>query len=255
MLRVVSLVPSLTAALQDLGAGDRIVGRTKWCPAFEGEDAATVGGTKTPDVPAIRALEPDVVLAVREENPREAVVALREAGVTVTVFEPRRVVEAPGLAWALGRLVGKPREGEAMATRLAEGIRAATRRAAERTPRVAAYLVWREPWLVAGPRTWIGDMLKTCGMRPIDLPGEDRYPATDPRALVAAGAELVLLSSEPFRFREEHREEFREAAGIGPGAGPPVRLCRGDLVGWYPSRTLEGLRHLEEILEDLDPES
>jgi len=246
--RIVSLVPSVTAALIDLGGGSRIVGRTSFCPD-PGSGAAQVGGTKTPDLDAILAASPDLVLTAKEENPREAVDAIRAAGVPVVVFDVNRATEVPGLAWVLGRIAGAVDEAMEMAERAADAIERARTAAADARPLRTAYLIWREPWKIAGPDTYIADVLRTCGLVDLFEVQEDRYPEASPGEIAAAGAELVLLSSEPYAFEEKHFEEFREVAGLAPGKGPAIELCRGELVGWYPSRLPEALEHLTEIRE------
>lgn len=247
--RIVSLVPSLTATLIDLGRSGSIVGRTTYCPAVP--DALAVGGTKNPDVAAIADLRPDLVLAVKEENRREDVDALRAAGTTVRVFEPVRVDEGPDLARTLGRLAGAETAGEAMAAELTAAIASARDRAGGRPVVPAAWVVWKDPWLVAGPDTWIADVLRTCGLADLPLGGEGRYPETDPARILRAGACIVFLADEPFPFREGHVEPFRRAAGLRGDAGPLVVVGRGDLVGWYPSRLPAALGHVEEIIARL----
>jgi ABC-type Fe3+-hydroxamate transport system substrate-binding protein len=235
-MRVVSLVPSLTAALEDLGAEASVVGRTTYCPPRPGVPA--VGGTKNPDLAAIRALAPDLVLAVKEENRREDVEALRAAGLAVEVFDPETVADAPPLARALGRIGGVEAAGERMAGEIAAAIEAA--RAAAPVPIPTIYLIWREPYLAAGPETWIGSVLDLAGFPPVVA---GRYPEVTPEALATGPAALILLSSEPFPFREKHAEELRATLE----ERTPVALCRGDLIGWYPSRLPAALEHLAGI--------
>jgi len=122
-----------------------------------------------------------------------------------------------------------------MASEIGTSIEAA--RAAAPHPIPCVYLVWCEPYLAAGPSTWIGSVLKLAGFPPVV---EGRYPEITPEALADGPAELILLSSEPYPFREKHAEEMRESVG----AGVPIRLCRGDLIGWYPSRLPAALEHL-----------
>jgi ABC-type Fe3+-hydroxamate transport system substrate-binding protein len=233
-------VPSLTAALDDLGLASRVVGRTTYCPVVG--QARVVGGTKNPNLDAIRGLVPDVVLAVKEENLREDVEALRAAGVPVEVFEPVSVDDGPPLARALGRLAGDEEAGDRMAGEIARAVDAARERAPSPIP--VEYLIWREPYLAAGRSTWIGSVLATAGLPPVS---EGRYPEVTVEALAAGPAEAVLLSSEPYPFREKHAAELR---AVLP-ATKPVLLCRGDLVGWYPSRLPAALDHLGELRESI----
>jgi len=248
-MRIVSLVPSLTAALIDLGVGSSVVGRTVYCPAAPG--AAVVGGTRNPDVPAILDLRPDVVLAVKEENPREPVVELRKGGFPVEVYDPLTVADAVDLARDLGRLAGTDQAGEEMATEIEEAVGLARQSAADRPPIETVYLIWRDPYMAAGPRTFIADVLRTCGLTDVFPPEGDRYPALGQDALRTLPARLFLFSNEPFPFQSKHLEEFRAAARLPASGAPAKRLCRGDLVGWYPSRTAAALHHLTLIAQEV----
>jgi len=199
--RLVSLVPSLTAALDDLGLGRTIVGRTAWCPPGA---AATrvVGGTKDPDLEAIRELAPDIVLAVREENRREDVEALLAAGLSVEVFEPRTVEDAAPLARELGRLGGDRAAGEQMADEIAAAVEAV--RGLPLVPVPTAYLVWRKGLRqnnFAGQRASMRPSSKARGRanplglaNPSNAAGRDAaalesrsYSGADPKQYLAAG--------------------------------------------------------------------
>jgi ABC-type Fe3+-hydroxamate transport system substrate-binding protein len=248
MIRIVSLVPSLTDALAEMGRDGCVVGRTPFCPPPREGRVSSVGGPKDPRIDAIVGLRPDVVLAVKEENRREDVEALRAAGIEVVVFDPLRLSDVPALAWSLGRLAGAVRAGEAMAARAAAAIRMARGRAAERSRVRGAYLVWRDPYRIAGPDTCIADLLRACGVDDAFPPRGSRYPEVDPAEVAAAGVRVVFFPSEPFPFGPEHLREFRDLAGLAPSGPPATVLCRGDLVGWYPARTAEALLHVEEIL-------
>jgi hypothetical protein len=240
--RIVSLVPSLTATLLELGLGDRLVGRTVYCPSGDC-DIPAVGGTKNPDLDAIRRLAPHLVLAVREENRKEDVVSLRAAGIEVEVFEPRRIDDGPPLAQTLGRLAGDPDAGEKMAEEIEDAIDSARESAPEPIP--AAYLVWMDPLRVAGPDTYVADVLRTAGLTDCMPRGPERYPEVTGDDLAGSGAGVLLLPTEPWPFRKKHEEEITEAIGI------PARLCRGDLVGWYPSRIPAALAHLAGVRASL----
>jgi len=227
-----------------MGRAEALVGVTIYCPATGGP-AESIGGTKNPDLEAIRALRPDVVLAVKEENRREDVEALVAAGLRVEVFEPRTVDDAPPLAAEIGRLAGDATAGERMADGIASAIDDARRDPLPPLP--AVYLVWREPWLAAGPDTWIADVLRTAGFADVVPAGTDRYPEVTLEELRDGPADVVLLSSEPYPFRESHEREL--VAGFGEK--PAVRLCRGELVGWFPDRLPEALLHLQWIRRTL----
>lgn len=227
--RIISLVPSLTEAIAAT-APDRLVGATDWCthPADleQAHGVTRVRGTKNPDLAAVRALAPDLVVANMEENRELDVRRLREAGVAVWVTRIETVDEALSsmrrlLAEALGVAApGWLHEAERLWSGPAPAPRA----------RVAVP-IWRDPWMVVGPRTYTADLLARAGLANVfDGPGEDRYPHTDVAAIEAAGPDLVLLPDEPYEF--------------GPDDGPeaftvPTRLVPGRLLTWYGPAMVE----------------
>jgi ABC-type Fe3+-hydroxamate transport system substrate-binding protein len=245
--RVVSLVPSLTAALVDLGKKEVVVGRTSFCPGREAfgdrlDSIEEVGGTKTPRVDRVVSLRPDLVLAVKEENVREHVEELRRQGVAVLVFDPGSLEDLPRMIETLGRLCCAEPGARKMAADLetARAEAAATSRRHGVIP--AAYFIWKDPWMVAGRDTYIGSVLSACGL---ENPFPGRYPEVTPEEAARLGAKLILLSSEPFLFTEEHARLVRAKLG----GDSRVEVCRGDLVGWYPSRTAAALRHLATLAD------
>lgn len=241
-MRVVSLCPSITETLHALGAWDDLVGRTRYCvhPRERVGDVVHVRGTKNPDVAAIVALEPDLVLMNREENRKEDVEALRAAGLDVHVSFPVTLDDTEAYLEELGELVGRPSEGRRLRAELARerGRAAATLD--------AAYLIWRDPWMVAGSETFIAELLAEAGIR-LQAPGP-RYPEVDAGYLAGCGA--LLLSSEPFDFGAVHRDELVWATGLSPER---VLLCDGELLSWHGSRTAAGLRYARELAALLQP--
>ncbi len=217
--RVVSLVPSLTEALA-VTVPDRLVGATDWCTHPAGLDVTRVRGTKNPDRAAIAALTPDLVVANREENRRLDVDRLRAAGIPVWVT----VIESvDGAIASLRRLFTEALAVEEP-TWLADGAAAWAEPPPVRGLRVAVP-IWRDPWMVVGPRTFAGDVLARLGLVNVFGGGEDRYPHTTPEAVRAAGAAAVLLPDEPYRF----------TADDGPEAFPglPAALVSGRDLTWY----------------------
>ncbi|MFI0981689.1 helical backbone metal receptor [Streptomyces sp. NPDC021093] len=221
-MRIVSLVPSLTEAIAVTVPG-ALVGATDWCtrPADLGPGVVRIGGTKNPDVPAVLALRPDLVVANEEENREPDLAALRAAGTEVLVTEVRtlrqafteleRVLRACGAA-------GRP-----------QWLTAAEKAWAAVTPaapaRRAVVPVWRRPWMVLGRDTFAGDLLRRLGVENAYAAHEDRYPKIGIDQLVADGAELVVLPDEPYRF----------TADDGPEAFPglPAALVDGRMLTWY----------------------
>jgi ABC-type hemin transport system substrate-binding protein len=259
--RVVSLVPSVTESVFALGAGGALVGRTRYCihPANDVRAVARIGGTKDPDVEAIVSLNPDVVLANREENLEKDIVRLRDAGVTVHVCEPKSPDDALAYVAFLGMLLDRIEEaaaivysGEAVLHELSETLR--EREALDRlrvsprgVQRVAA-LVWREPWMVAGGDTYISGVLNALGLVNA-FAASPRYPRVDISELAAARPDVILLPSEPFEFTPAHAIELEHVLSDHGAANPPrMVLCNGEDLMWFGARTPGALRRLRHVL-------
>jgi len=217
--RIVSLVPSLTEALA-VTVPERLVAATDWCTHPSGLELPRVRGTKNPDRRAIEALAPDLVVANQEENRRLDVERLRAAGIPVWVTAIESVDEA---LRSLRRLFT-----EVLAVDEPQWLRTAAEqwsRPVPQPPIDVAVPVWRDPWMVVGPRTFTGDLLSRLGLRNIFDGGSARYPQVSPDEILAAGPDLVLLPDEPYVF----------TADDGPEAFPGLRtvLVPGRQLTWY----------------------
>ncbi|MEU6277851.1 helical backbone metal receptor [Streptomyces populi] len=234
-MRVVSLVPSLTEAVA-VSVPGALVGVTDWCSHPADLDAVRIGGTKNPDVDAVVRLAPDLVVANEEENREPDLAALRDAGIEVLVTEVRDV---PGAFRELDRVLGacgagsRPRWLDAAEAAWAE-------RPAPARRRTAVVPVWRRPWTVLGRDTFAGDVLARLGVDNVYAHHEDRYPRVPLAELTAAGADLVVLPDEPYRF----------TADDGPEAFPglPCALVDGRLLTWYGPSLAEAPARLGEAL-------
>jgi iron complex transport system substrate-binding protein len=244
-VRVVSLCPSLTETVADLGAGDALVGCTKFCvhPADLVERLPKVGGTKDPRVERILQLRPDLVLLNEEENRREDAQALTAAGIECHVSFPKRVEHVPELIEDLGRRLGFAGRGRELAEELRAEIEAPI--PAGPAPRVV-YLIWRKPWMSVNGTTFISDLLAAGGLE--NALGEDaeRYLTLEVEALMALNPDRVLLSSEPFPFRAKHRDELVEATGW---EAERFVFVDGERLSWHGTRCLAGLRYARELAE------
>jgi iron complex transport system substrate-binding protein len=246
-VRLVSLCPSLTELVFDLGRGDNLVGRTKFCvhPAGRVEGIESVGGTKNPKVARIVELGPDLVLLNEEENRREDAEALVAAGVRCHVSFPRDVGETAQMVREIGAVLGAPSEAERIAAdieRRAARVRESTRQA----PAVRyAYLIWRNPWMVAGGDTFVTAMLALSGGVNVFTDHPERYPTVAPEELTAADPDVVLLSSEPFPFKEKHADELAAATGLPRDR---IELVDGEYLSWHGSRTPAGIDYAERVI-------
>ncbi len=225
--RIVSLVPSQTELLADLGLDAEVVGLTRFCvhPAGWKEAKQIVGGTKNVNVDRIAALAPDLVLANLEENTREQVEAL-DPMAPVFVTDVATVDDALAMIRTVGALVGRSARAEALAEEIEQGFAALD----DQPPLRVCYLIWRDPWMTVGGDTFIHDVLRRASLA--NVFGErTRYPEVTAEEIAAAEPDVLLLSSEPFPFGERHIAELAQAV-----PGVPVRLVDGELFSWYGSR-------------------
>jgi ABC-type Fe3+-hydroxamate transport system substrate-binding protein len=237
--RIVSLVPSQTELLFDLGAGERVIGVTKFCVRPDAARAGRrrVGGTKTPDIARIRALAPDLVLANREENRAQDVAAIA-AFAPVYVTDVNTVAQALAMTRAMGFALG----AEAAAARLAADIEAALSELPRLDGLRCAYLIWRRPWMAAGGGSFIDDVLRRLGLANV-FAGRPRYPEVTAADLAAAAPDVVLLSSEPYPFKPVHAQEL---AGVLPQAR--ILPVDGEMFCWPGSRLLPAAAYFRELL-------
>lgn len=248
--RIVSLVPSLTEALFAFGARRQIVGVTAYCvqPAALVAGVAKIGGTKTPDLDAIRALAPDLIVASAEENVREHVERLIDDGLTVYVSNPETVSRALDEIGDLAALMAVSPDSLPWLT----GARALVAELEERT-RVSTSVryfcpIWRRPYMVAGPDTYMTDLLRLCGGVNIFGSGPARYYPVELAEAMALAPDVVLLPDEPYPFTERHRAEvmaFTDAPAVRAGR---VHLVDGQHVTWYGPRMVEAMQALAPLL-------
>ncbi|MEU8205835.1 helical backbone metal receptor [Streptosporangium sp. NPDC049046] len=217
--RVVSLVPSLPESLAET-APHLLVGATGWCTHPAGLAVRRIGGTKNPDLAAIIALEPDLVLANEEENRLADLETLRAAGIPVWVTRIRTLEESfTSLRRALTLACGLPEPPWLAAAQRAWSAPPVTE------VRRAVIPIWRKPWMVLGRDTFAGDLLLRLGVRNLYAGHPERYPKVALPDLLAAGADLVVLPDEPYRFTAEN--------GTGFFPETPAALVSGRHLTWY----------------------
>ncbi len=238
-VRIVSLVPSLTELIFWLGAGDRVVGRTRFCtePASEVDHLPAFGGTKNPDVAAIIQLQPDLVVANKEENRREDIEALEAAGLRVLLTDPNTVAEAIEMVLILGGVVGAKEKAEVLAMDIALALEAV----AQKEP-VPVYVgVWHHPMMGLGGESYGHSLIEACGGRNV-LGARPRYPQTSMDELCSLAPRFILLPDEPFPFDEGHVKLYAEIA--------PARVVDGKMIWWYGPRMPAAIRQLSALLEE-----
>jgi ABC-type Fe3+-hydroxamate transport system substrate-binding protein len=244
--RIVSLVPSLTETLFALGVGDRVVGRTRYCtqpPRTVGR-VTKVGGTKKIDVRRVLELEPDLIVAVREENSKEDVEALAEAGLPVFLGAPETVEGALEMIRNLARAVEAP---------LAESVSAPIERVVGRldlrraSPRRVFVPIWKRPYMGTGSDTYVHDVLKVSGGENV-CGGATRYPVVTLEEIESLRPEVVLLPDEPYPFSAEDLPEFY-ALDVPAAKEDRIHLVDGKLLTWYGPRMAGSLVQIAGLLQ------
>ncbi|MFC6006465.1 helical backbone metal receptor [Angustibacter luteus] len=236
--RVVSLVPSLTEAVE-VSAPGLVVGATAWCTHPTGLDVARIGGTKNPDVEAVVALGPDLVLANEEENRAVDLDALRSAGVPVWNTRVRTLDEAFGSLNQMLRVCGVGDPGWLLAAREAWDAVDVLTTGQERPRRAAVVPIWRRPWMALGADTFAGDVLRRLGVDNVLADSAERYPRFVPGELTSH--DLVVLPDEPYAFGvDDGPEAF---------AGKDCVLVSGRHLTWYGPSLVEAAGVLRRQLE------
>jgi len=276
--RVVSLVPSHTESLFDLGLGRAVVGITDFCvhPAEHLTGLPRLGGPKNPRLDEIIALNPDLVLANQEENTRQAVNTLEAAGLPVWVTFPKTVRQSLDVLWAM---VGIFRDQDAAIRlqTLEKSVEWAESALTEREPRRLFCPIWQSEtpqgtlwWMTMNSQTYVHDLLRLAGGNNVFAQRERRYPLEADLGLVEAEdpgerdrryprvsldeilemkPEVILLPSEPFSFTKSHRDEmgswFRETPAVREGW---IYLVDGSLLTWHGTRLARSLQELPALL-------
>ncbi len=227
-LRVISLVPSQTELLYDLGLNEEVVGITKFCvhPKEWFRSKKRVGGTKTLHLDIIRSLQPDLIIANKEENTKEQV---EQLGTEFPVWTSNinTLDDALVMITQVGEIVNRSEQALALAKEIRNGFDNLAS-AAER--KRIAYFIWRNPWMSIGGDTFINDMIKRIGWVNV-LSDKQRYPEMNLEDLKDKDVDIVLLSSEPYPFKEVHIAEIKQ---VLPNV--EVMLVDGEMFSWYGSR-------------------
>ncbi len=239
--RIVSLVPSQTELLFDLGLSEQIIGVTKFC-IHPLNNKPRIGGTKKLHLDQIRQLQPDLIIANKEENEQEQVFRLMK-DFPVWVTDVHDLDTALEMIAQVSAITDRAEKGlqicAAIKTAFEQLPFAVLQKKALQTviPPKVAYFIWKDPWMVAGGDTFISAMLEKCGFGNV-FKNRTRYPVISLEELKDTGCQLVLLSSEPFPFKETHFSFFKDH---------PVQLVDGEMFSWYGSRILRAAAYFREI--------
>ena len=246
--RIISLVPSQSELLFDLGLNEEVVGITKFCihPIDKFATRTKVGGTKKLKIDVIRALQPDLIIGNKEENTKSEI-ELLSAEFPVWMSDITNLEDSIQAIEQIGQLVDRSPEASYLNHLIQAGFTdLQTLALSKQVNKSVAYIIWKDPYLAAGRTTFIDDILRKIGLT--NVVSQSRYPEITLAQLQASNCELVFLSSEPYPFKTQHLEEIQSAL---PHA--TVMLVDGEMFSWYGSRlvkAVEYLFHLQDSLGD-----
>jgi ABC-type Fe3+-hydroxamate transport system substrate-binding protein len=256
--RIISLVPSQTELLYDLGLDDEVIGITKFCihPDRWFRTKTRVGGTKTADIQKITSLKPDLIIANKEENVKGQIEELQNIA-PVYVSDIVTLEDALQMIKDVGKLTGKQQKAQEISHTIKTRFDELETSNVQRTPRNdyksnlnlsinqpfilstnapthlrTAYLIWKDPYMAAGGNTFINEMLKRCGLKNI-FEGETRYPQVEISQLSSLNCQLLLLSSEPYPFKQRHIDQLQQRL-----SQTKIILVDGEMFSWHGSRLL-----------------
>jgi ABC-type Fe3+-hydroxamate transport system substrate-binding protein len=241
--RIISLVPSQTELLAYLGVGEQTIGITKFCvhPKEWRATKTIIGGTKNINLEKIKKLQPDLIIANKEENVQQQVETLA-AQYDVWVTDVKDVKESFNMISDVGELTHTTRKAKELVVKIQAGFKQIS--VTKKTIKTC-YLIWRNPFMCAGGGTFIHDMLTKCGLQNI-FASAKRYPVINIKELQAAHCKLLILSSEPYPFQQKHIKELQEQLPY-----TKILLADGEMFSWYGSRLLYAPQYFNKLLQDI----
>lgn len=238
--RIISLVPSQTELLIDLGLHEKLVGITSFCIHPKGlkREKTIIGGTKTVDIQKVKALKPDFILGNKEENAKESVEAL-EKDFPVWLSDIADMQGNLNMIRDIGQMTHTNEAAEGIISEISKRFKSLS------TPKIkpkVLYLIWRNPYMAAGKSTFIDAMLDAAGFQ--NALKQERYPELSEDDIRNPETDFIFLSSEPYPFRERHIEEFK---ALCPNA--KTLITDGELFSWYGSRMLHSAEYFLSLRE------
>ena len=244
--RIISLVPSQTELLFELGLDAEVIGITKFCihPEVKFKEKTKIGGTKKLNMELIRSLKPDLIIGNKEENEQGQIEALMDE-FPVWMSDIHDLDGAKKTITEIGALVDREPESAYLNHLITAGFNDLQTLALQNgLNKSVAYLIWKGPYMFAGRNTFINQMLAMNGLN--NVVKESRYPEMDLETLAGLHPDLVFLSSEPYPFKEKHLEEIRQ---VLPNA--KIMLVDGEMFSWYGSRLVKAVQYLFQLQKEL----
>lgn len=245
--RIISLVPSLTELLFHLGLDREIIGLTKFCvhPKNRVRAKTMIGGTKNIKIERIKDLQPDLIIANKEENVKMQVEEL-EKEFPVYVSDINNMEESYGAMASIGSITGKSEKAESLIKSIKKEFGKLNNWIApEQNRESVAYFIWKDPYMTVGGDTFINQMLREAGYENI-FEKEKRYPVLSEENIKEASPGLIFLSSEPFPFQLKHLEEFKN---ICPNSH--IQIVDGEMFSWYGSRLIKAPGYFKKLFDKI----
>ena len=241
--RILSLVPSITELLFDLGLEKRLVGRTNYCIHPKDKIGIdSVGGTKDFDLEKIRQLKPDLIFAVKEENNKELVLEIAKE-FPVLIYDIVDLPSAIRVIKHIGLVTSLEDEAFNLVNKIQEQIYFLQKK--NIVKKEACYLIWNKPMMSVGSETFISDMMNVAGFTNVIRTRKESYPTIEQQDIESLQPEYVFLSSEPFKFTEKHQQEYQERF-----PNSKVILVDGEMFSWYGSRMLKAFDYFRNLQEN-----
>jgi ABC-type Fe3+-hydroxamate transport system substrate-binding protein len=232
--RIISLVPSQTELLYDLGLNEEVIGITKFCvhPKSWHQTKTRIGGTKNINIETVHQLSPDLIIGNKEENTKEQIEELGKY-YPVWLSDVNTLEDAYNMIQSLSEITGTVYKAQSILQQIQVNFKRFLDTSTHHLhPLTAAYFIWKDPYMVAGSNTFIHSMMNVCGFSNI-FSSSPRYPVITPMALQGKSVDCLLLSSEPFPFKEKHVKDFKV---LFPGS--KVLIVDGEMFSWYGSRLI-----------------
>lgn len=243
-MRIISLVPSITELLVDLGLENQLIAVTKYCvhPKDIRSKKENIGGTKTLNIDLIKSLKADLIIANKEENQKEQIEQLMESE-PIWLTDIRSIEDNWEFILETGQRCNKITESKTLVNNAKEEWKTIKGIFNNKT---CLYFIWRKPYMTIGHNTFINNVLLNLGFKSIAQKLEGNYPEITPEWITEQSIDYILLSSEPYAFKEKHKSEFLT---FNPTAN--IQLIDGEMCSWYGSRMLKAPSYFKEFAKTL----
>lgn len=249
-IRIISLVPSQTELLYDLGLESEVIGITKFCvhPKTWFTNKTRIGGTKAINIEQIKSLQPDLIIGNKEENVKEQIEALQLIA-PVWLSDINTLEDALDMIFTIGQLTNKAPEATSLISKIRLSFNQLSSNeslATNHPPINTAYLIWQNPYMTVGGDTFIGDMIRRCGLQNV-FEDQKRYPIVTLQDLIDRNCKLLLLSTEPFPFTQKYIDALQKQL-----PAVTILLVDGEMFSWYGSRLLPAAGYLRQLKSQID---